>query len=331
MPNYGKHLIQLLVCTALLLTGCEPAPDSAANSAATADSATADAAESNTSESNGTEPQGKPVLVHLRLDFTDKINSVSINTTRLLRSSIYLQQQALQYGSGKDAGYSMLETPVKVMGSLQAQGHSKIETSDLVKDESYQMAQFWPVLTENPAGRWRIVEPEPSNIGEGMQFKLEMMTPVSGTKHAKISSKGQTFDTDVQQAKPFSCTTTDNNEDQCAIELSFDATPTVAKNDFGATILETAKTLHQYQGKKGPDGALIMFGSLTTAYGAVTSYEGDKLVVRFSQQFTEDLDGSVISQNLQAVLWTSEPKDNWQPADLPPLTTNATTTATASE
>lgn len=326
IQKYGKYQIQFLLCAALLLIGCGPAPDSSAE-IATADATESSAIDSNTSESSASEPQGKPILVHLRLDFTDKINSESINTTRQLRSSIYLQQQALQYGSGKDAGYSMLETPVKVMGSLQAQGHSKIETSDLAKDESYQMAQFWPVLTENPAGRWRIVEPEPSNIGDGMQFKLEMITPVSGTKHAKISSKGQTFDTDVQQAQPFSCTTTGNNEDQCSLELSFDTTPTVAKNEFGATVLEAAKTLHQYQGKKGPDGALIMFGSLTTAYGAVTSYEGDKLVVRFSQQFTENLDGSVISQNLQAVLWTSEPEDSWQPADLPPLTT----TATASE
>ncbi len=324
MPNYGKHFIQLLVCTVLLLTGCGPAPDSSADSAATADSAPVDATESNTSESSGTEPQGKPVLVHLRLDFTDKINSESINTTRLLRSSIYLQQQALQYGSGNDAGYSMLETPVKVMGSLQAQGHSKIETSDLVKDESYQMAQFWPVLTENPAGRWRIVEPEPSNIGEGMQFKLEINTPVSGTKHAKISSKGQTFDTDVQQAKPFSCGT-ENDHDQCSLEFSFDATPTVAKNEFGTAILESAKTLHQYQGKKGPDGALVMFGPIAPIYGAVTSYEGDRLVMRFSQQFTENLDGSEISQNLQVVLWTSAPEDSWQPADLPPLTATAAT------
>jgi hypothetical protein len=322
MQKYGKHRIQLLLCAALLLTGCGPAPDSSAYSAATADSATADATESNTSESSTTEPQGKPVLVHLRLNFTDKINSESINTTRQLRSSIYLQQQALQYGSGQDVGYSLLDTPVKVMGSLQAQGQSKIETSDLVKDESYQMAQFWPVLTENPAGRWRIVEPEPSNIGEGVQFKLEMVTPVSGTKHAKISSKGQTFDTDVQQALPLSCGT-DNDHDQCALEFSFDAIPTVAKNEFGTAILESAKTLYQYQGKKGPDGALVMFGPIAPIYGAVTSYEGDRLVVRFSQQFTENLDSSVISQQLQMVMWTSAPEDSWQPDDLPPLTTTA--------
>lgn len=326
MLNARHHFLPLLVCGALLFSGCGPAPDSSADTAV-ADAAGSDSSEADDSGTDGIAPQGKPVLVHLRLEFTDKINTPSINTSRLLRTSLYLQQQALQHGSGKDAGYSMLETPVKVMGSLQAQGHSNIKTSDLSKDESYQMAQFWPVFTENPAGRWRIVEPELSDIGEGMRFKLEMSTPVSGTKYAKISSEGQTFETDVEQARPFSCTTTENNQDQCAIELSFDATPTEAKNDFGATMLEAAKTLHQYQGKKGPDGGLVMFGSLTTAYGAVTSYEGDKLVVRFSQQFTENLDGAEISQHLQAVLWTSAPEDSWQPADLPPLTT----TATASE
>jgi hypothetical protein len=185
------------------------------------------------------------------------------------------------------------------------------------------MAQFWPVLTENPAGRWRIVEPEPSNIGDGMQFKLEMTTPVSGTKHAKISSNGQTFDTNVQQALPFSCST-DDEHDQCSLEFSFDAVPTVAKNDFGAALLESAKTLYQYQGKKGPDGVLVMFGSIAPIYGAVTRYEGDRLVMRFSQQYSENLDGSVISQHLQMVMWTSPPDDRWQPDDLPPLTTTAT-------
>ncbi|MFN6971551.1 MAG: hypothetical protein ACK4NN_11840 [Rheinheimera sp.] len=309
-----KTKIQLMFCAALLLTGCGPAPEQAAEEI---ENVTEVAVDSSTSE-----PEGKPILVHLRLAFTDEINTQSTNTQRQLRTTLYLQQQALQYGKGQDLSFSLQESPVKVMGSLQAQGSVKFSQDDLSQDEQYQMAQYWPALTENPAGRWRIVEPEPSNIGDGLQFKLELTTPVSGTKHAKISSKGQTIDTEVQQSKPFSCDTA-NDQDQCSLEFTFDAVPTVAKNDFGASLLESAKTLYQYQGKKAPDGGLVMFGSVAPIYGAVTSYEGDRLVIRFSQQFTENLDGAVISQKLQVVMWTSAPDESWQPDDLPPLTTTA--------
>lgn len=327
MSFQGKLSAPSLFCIALLLTGCGKAPESSATEPAMPEqNAAEETAAGDSSTGEVVDEQGKPVLVHLRLVFTDEIKSESIKTHRRLRASLYLQQHALQYGNGQEASYSMQESPVRVMGSLQAQGSVKFKQDDMSQDESYQMAQFWPAMTENPAGRWRIVAPEPSHIGEGVQFKLEMVTPVSGTQHAKISSQGQSFDTEVQQGKPFSCTTTDTKEEQCSLELSFDATPTDAKTEFGETILAAAKTLHQYQGKKGPDGALVMFGSMTTAYGAVTSYEGDKLVVRFSKKFSENLDGADISQELQAVLWTSKPEDDWQPADLPSLTTAATVT-----
>ena len=320
MSFNGKHSAQLLFCSVLLLTGCGKAPEPALPEQTAVTDSTETSAEND--DSLVMDDQGKPVLVHLRLAFTDEMSSESTQIHRQLRASLYLQQQAQQYGTGQEASYSMQESPVQVMGSLQAQGAVKFKQDDIAQDESYQMAQFWPVLTENPAGRWKITEPEPSAIGEGMQFKLNLSTPVSGTKHAKISSHGQTIDTDVQQARPFACGT-DNEHDQCALEFSFDATPTVAQNDFGVALLESAKTLHQYQGKTGPDGGLVMFGPIAPIYGAVTSYENERLVIRFSQQFSENLDGAVISQQLQMVLWTSAPDDNWQPDDLPPLTTSA--------
>jgi len=319
MSVHGKHCAQLLFCSLLLLTGCGKAPEQS--------SAEDTAVAIEPSSTDGIiDDQGTPVLVHLRLAFTDEIKTESTQTSRQLRTTLYLQQQAQQYGKGQEVSFSLQESTPKVMGSLQAEGSVKFNQDDIAHDEQYQMAQFWPVLTDNPAGRWRIAEPELSNIGDGLQFKLEIITPVSGTKHAKITSKGQTIDTEVQQAKPFSCGY-ENEHDQCSLEFSFDATPTVAKNDFGAALLESAKTLHQYQGKKGPDGALVMFGPLAPIYGAVTSYEGDRLVMRFSQQFTENLDGSVVSQQLHMVMWTGALDDSWQPDDLPPLTT----TASASE
>lgn len=323
MPVYGNNTAQLLFCSLLLLSGCGKAPEQSSAEHISPEEAVAVSEESASSGADEVaDNQGVPVLVHLRLAFTDEISTASTQTNRQLRTTLYLQQQAQQYGTGQEVSFSIQESPVKVMGSLQAQGSVKFKQDDISQDESYQMAQFWPVLTENPAGRWRIADPEPSHIGEGMQFTLEISTPVSGTKHAKISSNGQTIDTEVQQAKPFSCGT-DNEQDQCSLEFSFDATPTVAKSEFGTALLESAKTLHQYQGKKGPDGGLVMFGSLAPIYGAVTSYEGNRLVMRFSQQFTENLDSSVIKQQLQMVMWTSAPEDSWQPEDLPPLTTTA--------
>lgn len=304
-----KHLTTITFLSFLLLAGCgqsnkeDQQPE------------TETAAESSSNSS------GEPITLHARLDFMDSLTSPTINANRHLKASIYMETDVLREGSGEGASYSLDSEDSRVQGALLAAGTFTLKSDEVSTNETYNMHNEWSALTKNPEGKFIIKLPEESLLGDGLSVSVEIEVPVSGTKKATISSNAQTIDSDVTHSRPMFCESQaeDKNKDVCKLSFTIDAVPTKAKNNLPESIFENAKTLYTYQGKKNPEGGLIMYSGMVPIYGATTRYHNGHFVTELNQQYKTNLDGSDIGQHIHLVVWSTKRGDKWQPEGLPPL------------
>lgn len=314
-----SSLFKPLLCssvslTLFVLTACSPAPEVAttpANDTASQVAADPDAL-----------PQDKQLVLHARLYIKDQTSNPAIGSANQLQAAFHLQTPVRVEGTGLDARFSDVFEQDQVQGQLLASGDTEFKT-DPALTEHYLMQAAWPEPVAVTQGRFRVWAPEPSIIGTGYSVKVELEVPVSGDKKAQISSNGTVLDTEVTQARPLVCGTDNesgNAQEMCKLSYTVDAVPTEAKDEAGKLMLDSAKTLYASQGKITSDGGLIMYGSLVPVYGAVSSLEDGHLVIRSSQQYSLKIKEGNMAQQLELVVWTSAPGDNWQPANLPPLT-----------
>ncbi len=293
-----------------LLAACSPAPE--------APEPPADDDATQTVTESGDLAQDKQLVLHARLYVKDRTAMPTIGSENQIQAAFALQSPVQVSGSGLDARFSDVYEQDLVQGQLQASGSTNFK-ADPTLTEHYQMQASWPEPVAVTQGRFRVFAPEPSSIGDGYSVKVELEVPVSGDKKAQISSNGMLLDTEVTHAKPIACGT-DNGQEICKLSYTIDAVPTAAKDAAGELLLDNAKTLYANQGKISSDGGLLIYSSLVPVYGAVTTLEAGHLVIRSRQQYSLKFKEADMAQQLELVVWTSEPGDNWQPADLPPLT-----------
>ncbi len=293
-----------------LLTACSPAPE--------APEPPADDAATQAVTESGDLAQDKQLVLHARLYVKDRTAMPAIGSENQIQAAFALQSHVQASGSGLDISFSDVYEQDLVQGQLQASGSTNFK-ADPTLTEHYQMQASWPEPVAVTQGRFRVFAPEPSSIGDGYSVKVELEVPVSGDKKAQISSNGMLLDTEVTHAKPIACGT-DNGQEICKLSYTIDAVPTAAKDAAGELLLDNAKTLYANQGKISSDGGLLIYSSLVPVYGAVTTLEAGHLVIRSRQQYSLKFKEADMAQQLELVVWTSQPGDNWQPADLPPLT-----------
>lgn len=303
-----KRLTSISFLSLLLLAGCGQSSK---------DKEQLEAATETTPEIQSTS-SGEPITLHARLDFMDSFTSPAINANRQLKASIYLETDVLREGSGASATYSLDTEESRVQGALLAMGTFTLKSDEVSTNETYNMNNEWRVLTKNPEGKFIIKLPEESLIGEGLSVGVEIEVPVKGTKKATINSNAQTMDSEVTHSRPMFCTSQSADQDVCTLSFTIDAVPTKAKNSLHERLLENAKTLYAYQGKKNPEGGLIMYSAMVPVYGATTTYHSGHFVTELNQQYKTNLDGSDIGQHIHLVVWSTKRGDKWQPEGLPP-------------
>lgn len=299
----------------LALTACSPAPQQETTATTAETEVTAEPV--STSETPDTTAANQLTL-HARLYVKDQTTTAAIGSSNQLQAAFYLQTPVQVEGSGLSARFTDVYDQDLVRGQLLASGHTAFK-SDPALTEHYQMQASWPTPVPVTQGRFRIWAPEPSSIGEGYSVKVELEVPVTGDKKAQISSDGALLDTEITHARPMACGT-EAGQEICKLSYTVDAVPTVAQDEAGKLLLDSAKTLYASQGKINSDGGLIMYSSLVPVYGAVTSLEDGHLVIRSSQQYSLKFKEADMAQQLELVVWTTAPGDHWQPANLPPLT-----------
>jgi len=305
-----KNITSVCLLSLLLVAGCSKSPKEDDQQV-----------ESDTSADAPASPSGEPITLHARLDFMDSSASASVNASHHLNASIYLETDVTREGSGESATYS-LDSDSRVQGSVVASGTLALKSNDVSSNETYSMHNEWNALTDKAEGAYRIRLPEVSLLGEGLSVAVEIEAPVSGTKKATISSAGQTLDSnDVTLSRPMFCSTqaADKDKDVCKLSFTIDAVPTKAKDPAYESMLESAKTLYAYQGKKNPEGGLVMYSGLIPVYGATTQYQNGHFVTALDQQYTSNIDGTDISQHIHLVVWSTKRGDKWQPEGLAPL------------
>lgn len=265
------------------------------------------------------ETTGEPITLHARFDFFDKSGSSSINSNRQLKASIYIETDVRREGSGAGATYSLDTEESRVQGSLLASGSLALKSNEVSSSETYNMRNEWSSLTSNPEGKFLIDLPERSRIGEGLSVGVDIEAPVSGTKKASISSNGQTIDSEITHSRPMFCAPQSAEKDVCKLKFTIDATPTKAQEPAYETLLESAKAAYTYQGKKSPEGGLIMYSGMIPVYGATTRYNNGHFVTELNQEYTANIDEGEISQHIHLVVWSTKRGDKWQPEWVPPL------------
>ncbi|MDZ7868591.1 MAG: hypothetical protein U5L02_05190 [Rheinheimera sp.] len=294
----------------LALTACSPAQQDTTTASAAALPQTAPADVAAIAEEN-------LVILHARLYVKDQTSTPAIGSANQLQAAFHLQTPVRVEGTGLDARFSDIFEREQVQGQLVASGDTEFKTEPALT-EHYKMQAVWPEPVAVKQGRFRVWAPEPSRIGTGYSVKVELEVPVSGDKKAQISSEGTLLDTDITHARPLACGTEEGQE-ICKLSYTVDAVPTTAQDEAGQLLLDSAKTLYASQGKINSDGGLIMYGSLVPVYGAVSNLEDGHLVIRSSQQYSLNFKDANMAQQLELVVWTSAPGDNWQPDNLPPL------------
>lgn len=302
-----KHLTAISFLSFLLLAGCGQANKEDQQP------------ETETAAESSSNASGEPITLHARLDFTDSFASPAINANRQLKASIYIETDVLREGSGASASYSLDTEASRVQGALLAAGTFTLKSDEVSTNETYNMKNEWSALTNNPEGKFIIKLPEESLLGEGLSVGVEIDVPVKGTKKATISSNAQAIDSEVSHSRPMFCTSQSAVQDVCTLNFTIDAVPTKAKNPLHESLLENAKALYTYQGKKNAEGGLIMYSSMVPVYGATTNYHNGHFVTELNQQYKTDLDGSDIGQHIHLVVWSTKRGDKWQPEGLPPL------------
>lgn len=305
-----KNITSVVALSFLLLAGCSKSPEESQQVESEAPPA---------EESTGS--AGEPITLHARLDFVDTLASPAINAQRKLNASIYIEADVLREGSGASATYSLDSDETRVQGSLVASGSYALNSNEVSSNETYNMHNEWVSLTNKAEGKFLIELPEPALLGDGLSVGVEIETPVSGIKKATISSNGQTMDGEVTHSRSMFCAPQSENKekDVCTLKFTIDPVPTKAQSPAYEHMLEGAKTLYAYQGKKNPEGGLIMYSGMVPVYGATTQYHNGHFVTELNQEYTTNLDGADIGQHIHLVVWSTKRGDKWQPEGLPPL------------
>lgn len=304
-----RNLTSVCILSFLLLAGCSKAPQENQQT------------ESEAPAETSTASSGEPITLHARLDFTDSLANTSINSSRKLNASIYIETDVLREGKGASATYTLDSEESRVQGSLVATGSLALKSDDLSSSETYNMHNEWSSLTNKPEGNFSIKLPEPALLGDGLSVGVEIETPVSGIKKATVSSKGQTMETDVTHSRSMFCAThaADKDKDVCTLKFTIDPAPTKAPSPELESLLASAKEVYTYQGKKNAEGGLIMYSSMLPVYGAITQYQNGHFVTALDQAYSENVGGGDISQHIHLVVWSTKRGDKWQPDGLPPL------------
>ena len=304
-----KNITSVCVLSFLLLAGCG---QSSKESQQAESEAPVEAADSSS---------GEPITLHARLDFVDTFVSPSINSSRKLNASIYIETDVTREGSGATATYSLDTEESRVQGAVLASGTLALNDNDVSSSENYNVHNEWNALTNAPEGKFSIKLPQASFVGEGLNVGVEIEVPVSGTKEASISSNGQTIDGEITHSRSMFCTSqsTDKDKDICRLTFTIDAVPTKAQDPAYESLLESAKTVYASQGKKNSEGGLIMYSGILPVYGATTRYHNGHFVTALNQQYKVNMDGADISQHIHLVVWSTKRGDKWQPEGLPPL------------
>lgn len=303
----SRMLFTLSLSTVLL--GCSPAPE--ADPAETATPEVVD--EQPTNPTTDLADTSEPITIHARFNYLEKMTSASIGADKNLAVKLQLESDIRRTGSGPQAQYHLDQEVERVKGSVIANGSLNLSSDEVSTQETYQMQGDWPQMAVPTAGRFSIKLPEQSDIGDGPRLEFEIKAPVTGIKTAVIKSATQQIDSEVTHSRPFACTNGEAGGDICDISFTIEPVPTTAKTDAGAILLENAKQAYNLQGKKAADGGLLMYSSMLPVYGSSTSYENGHFVTRLSTSYSETLDGSVITQQLDVVVWSTERGSNWQP------------------
>ena len=304
-----KNIASVCLLSLLLVVGCSKSPQ--------------DEDQQVESESPADTPvsSGEPITLHARLDFMDSSISASVNANRKLNASIYIETDATREGSGASATYT-LDSDARIQGALTATGTLALKSDEVSSNETYNMRNEWNTLTDKPDGMFSIKDPEASRIGEGLSVAVEIEAPVSGIKKTVMTTDSQTVDSkEVTLSRPMFCSSqpVDKDKDICKLKFTIDAIPTKVQTPELETMLESAKTLYTYQGKKNPEGGLVMYSSLVPVYGATTQYHDGHFVTALDQEYTANIDGTDIGQHIYLVVWSTKRGDNWQPDGLTPL------------
>ena len=302
-----KNITSVYLLSFLMLVGCSQSPEENQQ------------VESDTPAEEFSSPAGEPITLHARLDYVDTYASPSINAMRQLNASIYIETDVMRDGSGESATYSLDSEEARVQGTLVASGTMALTSNEISSNETYNMHNEWVTLTSNPEGKFIIKLPEPAILGDGLSVGVEIEAPVSGIKKATVSSNGQTIDSEVTHSRSMFCSSQSADKDICKLTFTIDPVPTKAKNPASENLLESAKTLYAYQGKKSPEGGLIMYSGMVPVYGATTQYHDGHFVTALEHQYTANLDGSDMGQHIHLVVWSTKRGDKWQPDGLPPL------------
>lgn len=303
-----KYIALVSLLSAFLITGCSESPKEE------------QPAEDYVTEDQQNElPAGEPITLHARLDFVDTQATPSINASRQLKASFYLTTDVMRDGAADGASFWADGENYRVQGAIAASGNFSLNSSDVATDETYNMSNQWPSVTENPEGTFRIKMPEASLIGEGLSVGVEIEVPVKGTKKATITGNGQTIDSELSHARTMFCHSKSDEEEACKLEFTIDAVPTKAKDSTYDHLLQSAKDAFAFQGKQGPDGGLIIYSSLLPVYGATTRYHNGHFVTSLKQEYSVNLDGSELGQQIHMVVWSTKRGDNWQPEEATPV------------
>ena len=293
--------------TAFLL-GCSPAPDAEQPS-----HETAEVTEDTNNTDTNLEITGEPITIHARFNYTDKMTSASIGADKSLVAKLLIESDLRRTGSGATAQYHEDQYVDRVKGSVSATGSLNLVSEEVSSQETYQMQGDWQLMAVPTAGRFSIKPPSQSDIGDGPRIEFEIKAPVSGIKKAVIKSANQQMDSEVTHSRSFACSNGEAGGDICDISFTIEPVPTEAKNGISVEFLENAKQVYNLQGKKAADGGLLMYSNSLPVYGSTTSYHNGHFVTRLKASYTESLDGGVINQVLDVVVWSTERGSNWQP------------------
>lgn len=266
------------------------------------------------------EKSAERILLHARVDYESTWQTRGI-TKRHFLMSLHLEQPAFRDGQGDTARYSIdPDRRERLQGIVEGSGTARIVSDDTVLDERYEKSASWPELQVPAMGRFSLLDPEISSIGDGLQVQLKLHAAVLGAASAHVSSPDGSADVEPQFAVPVECNSRDENIEGsppgCGFDLDIDALPTRARDAEGQVMLPKVRdALAQ------PDGEWVM-ALLGNHFGATTEYrERGHFVQRLSRTYKLAKDGTQSQIVITLFVWSTGSNEAWFPRDVPPVRT----------
>lgn len=298
---YNTNILTISIAAALVLTGCERSTSEL----------NAPSSPSASSSSEATAAM-EPILLHARVDFTNKSTTQKIGESAL-SMSLNIQQPAFRSGKGSEATYQVDDTlREQVQGFVHGTGHAQIELEDGRLRETYDKLFAVSTLKTPEKGVFSIGIPEPSSIGDGLSVRIGIHAAVLGTASAKVIKRGAATDIPPTMAAPLGCR--DQSEhiadrsDGCGIELRLDASPVAAKDEAGEIMLPKIQ-----EALKQPNAEWVL-ALLGQTYGAQTTYrDNGHFVLHFTRNYSFSKDGAEGTQDMDITVWSTRRGDAWSP------------------